>query len=164
QAKALIHKWFGSFPKLPKPDHTTVPAPELSSNVRTEMQDAFARLERMHFAWHSPANLAEGDLELDVVAAALGSEGWGRLSKRLVDDEQIAQSVWVYQAGSGFSGTFDIVVTVKPGDTATKRQKITQAIDEEVAKLLAEGPTEAELARHVIGVESGFVWGLEDIG
>src|SRR5690606_24685734 len=28
QAKALIQKWFGSFPKLPKPDHTTVPAPE----------------------------------------------------------------------------------------------------------------------------------------
>jgi zinc protease len=164
EAKALVDKWFGSFPKLPHPEHTVVPAPELDKTVRTEIQDPFARLERIHYVWHSPANLAEGDLELDVAAAALGSEGWGRLSKRLVDDEKIAQSVWVYQSGSGFSGTFDIVVTLTPGNAETKRGQVAKAIDEELAKLLAEGPTKAELARHVIGVESGFVWGLEELG
>jgi predicted Zn-dependent peptidase len=163
EAKAMVDKWFGSFPKLPKPAHVVVPAPELTANVRTELQDPFARLERMHFVWHSPASLAEGDLELDVAAAALGSEGWGRLTKRLVDVEKVAQSVWVYQSGSGFSGSFDVVVTLTPGDGPKQRAQVSKAIQAEIDKLIAEGPTAAELARHVISVESGFVWGLEDL-
>jgi predicted Zn-dependent peptidase len=163
EAKALIDKWFGTFPTLPKPSHTVVAAPELTEIKRVEIEDPFARLERIHYVWHSPANLAAGDFELDVVSAALGSSGWGRLSKRLVDDERIAQTVWVFQSGSGFSGTFDIVVMTTPGDAETKRKQVAKAIDEELAKFLAEGPTAEELARHVIRVESGFVWGLEDV-
>ncbi|MFO7565396.1 MAG: pitrilysin family protein [Enhygromyxa sp.] len=164
EAKALVDKWFGSFPKLPKPERVVVSAPPLSKTVRTEISDPFARLERLHLVWHSPALLAEGDLELSAAAAALGSEGWGRLTKRLVDDEQIAQSVWVYQSGSGFSGTFDVVVTLTKGDEDKKRSQAIAAVDEEISRLIAEGPSEAELARHVIGVESSFVWGLEEIG
>jgi zinc protease len=164
EAKALVDKWFGSFPKLQKPAHVVVPAPELKQDVRTELKDPFARLERLHFVWHGPANLAEDSLELEVVAAALGSEGWGRLTKRLVDDEEIAQSVWVYHSSSGFSGTFDVVVTLKPGDAAKQRAQVIEAIQQEVDRIVAEGPTDVELARHVVGVESSFVWGLEDLG
>lgn len=172
EAKALVDKWFASFPKLAKPEHVVVPAPKLQANVQVEIDDAFARLERVHYVWHSPAGLAEGDMDLNVAAAALGAPGWGRLSKRLVDDEQLAQSVWVSQSGSGFSGTFDIVVTLRPQDRDDRdrdkdrykdRQRIATAVDEELAKFIASGPTQAELARHVIGVESGFVWGLEDL-
>jgi predicted Zn-dependent peptidase len=163
EAKALVDKWFSSFPKLPKPAHVVVPAPQLQANVKVEIEDAFARLERVHYVWHSPAGLSEGDLELDVAAAALGSAGWGRLSKRLVDDEKLAQSVWVSQSGNGFSGTFDIVVTLTPGERERKRKRIAVAITEELDKFIASGPSQAELARHVIGVESGFVWGLEDL-
>jgi zinc protease len=163
EAKALVDKWFASFPKLPKPEHVVVPAPELKANVRIEIDDAFARLERVHFVWHSPARLSKGDLELDVAAAALGSAGWGRLSKRLIDDEKVAQSVFVSQTAMGFSGTFDIVVTLTPGERERKRERIALAVTEEIDKFIASGPTKAELARHVIGVESGFVWGLEDL-
>jgi zinc protease len=163
EAKALVDKWFSSFPKLPKPEHVVVLPPELTANVRVEIDDAFARLERMHFVWHSPATLAEGDLELDVVAATLEADGWGRLSKRLVDDEKVAQSLRVSQAGAGFSGTFDIVVTLTPGEREKKRERISAVIAEELDKFIASGPTNAELARHVISVESRFVWGLEDL-
>ncbi len=164
EAKALVQKWFGTFPTLAKPERTVVPAPQLSKTVRTELEDPFARLERIQVVWHSPAQLAEGDLELGAAAAVLGSDGWGRLTKRLVDDEGIAQSVWVYQDGSGFSGTFDVVVTLTAGETATNRAKAIKAIDEEISRFIAEGPTAEELARHVINVESSFFWGLEEIG
>jgi zinc protease len=164
EAKALVDKWFGSFPTLAKPGHVSVPAPVLSKTVRTELKDPFARLERLHYVWHSPAVLAPGDLELGAAASVLGSEGWGRLTKRLVDKERIAQNVWVFQSGSGFSGTFDVMVTLTAGDEDKKRVQAAKAIDEEIARFIAEGPTDAELSRHVIGVESGFVWGLEEIG
>jgi zinc protease len=163
EAKALVDKWFATFPKLPEPVHVVVPAPKLQANVKVEIDDAFARLERVHYVWHSPAGLAEGDLDLNVAADALGSEGWGRLSKRLVDEEKLAQSVRVSQSGNGFSGTFDIVVTLSPGDREVKRKRIAAAVTEELDKFIASGPTQAELARHVIGVESSFVWGLEDL-
>lgn len=163
EAKALVDKWFGSFPKLPKPERKVVTPPPLKQTVRTELRDPFARLERLHFVWHSPAMLAAGDLELSAAASVLGSDGWGRLTKRLVDDEQIAQSVWVFQSGAGFSGTFSVVVTLTAGDEANKRAQASKAIDEEIARFIAEGPTAAELARHVVGVESSFVWGLEEI-
>ena len=163
EAKALVDKWFGSFPTLPPPERVIVPAPPLAETTTVEVKDPFARLERLHYVWHGPKMLGEGDLALDVAASALGSEGWGHLTKRLVDDEKVAQSVWVYNSGSGFSGTFNIVVTLPPGETADKRKQVAKAIDEELARLLAEGPTQAELDRHVIGVESSFVWGLEEI-
>src|SRR5690606_20111394 len=139
-------------------------APPLSKNVRTELSDTFARLERLHFVWHSPALLAAGDLELGAAASALGSDGWGRLTKRLVDHERIAHSVLVLQSGSTISGTLDVMVTLTPGDEDKKRAQAIKAIDEEITRLIAEGPTAAELARHVIAVESSFVWGLEEIG
>jgi len=163
EAKALVDKWFGSFPKLPVPERVVVPAPPLAADVEVEVKDPFARLERLHYVWHGPKMLGEGDLALDVAAAALGSEGWGRLTKRLVDDEKVAQSVWVYNSGSEFSGTFNIVVTLPPGETSEKREQVAKALDEELAKLLAKGPSQAELDRHVIGVESSFIWGLEEI-
>ena len=166
-AKALVQKWFGAFPKLPKPEHVAVPAPTLAADVTVEVEDGFARLPRMHWVWHSPAMLAEGDLELDVVAAALGSAGWGRLYQRLVVEEKIAQSVWLMQDGSGFSGAFHVNVMLMPGkadELAKNRATAGRIIDEEIAKIIAEGPTKAEIDRHVIGVESGFVWGLESLG
>ncbi len=164
EAKALIEKWFGSFPELPKPEHVEVPAPSLSETVRETLEDPFARLRRLHWVWHSPAMLDEGDLELDVIAGALGADGWGRLYQRLVEKEKIAQSVSVHQGGSGFSGTFNIMVMLTPGNEDTKQKQAELAIQEELDKLLDEGPTDAELARQVISVESSFVWGLEELG
>ena len=163
EAKALVQKWFGSFPKLPRPAHHSVPAPTLAKTVTSEVKDPFARLPRMHWIWHSPEVLGEDSFELSAAAKVLGASGWGRLTKRLVDDEQLAQSVRVYQDGSGFSGEFHVVVTLKPDADAATRARVGEAIDAEIDRLIAEGPSEAELARQVIGVESGFVWGLERI-
>ncbi len=164
EAKAMIDKWFASFPKLAKPTHTVVPAPTLASTHREELVDDFARLRRIHWIWHSPALLGADDLELQVLGDALGADGWGRLSQRLVEQEKLAQSVAVRQNGSMFSGTFDIVVTLTPNDEDAKQKRAELIMQEELDRFLAEGPSDSELARHVIGVESGFIWGLEELG
>jgi zinc protease len=164
EAKAMIDKWFATFPKLAEPEHVKVPAPKLERTHRETIDDPFARLQRIHWVWHSPELLGPNDLELRVVGDVLGAQGWGRLSKRLIEDEKIAQSVWVYQSSSMFSGTFDMVVTLTPGNEDQKQQRAETIMQAELDLLLAEGPTDAELARHVIGVESGFIWGLEELG
>lgn len=160
QAKALVQKWFGSFPTLPKPAKTQVPTPQLPATVRQEIEDPFARLYRIHYAWHSPPVLGGGDLELEVLADVLGSSGWGRLYKALVLEDKSAQNVSVYQWGAGHSGTFHVVVDLKPGQDSIKAEL---TIRRELERILREPITEAELRRVVIGSESSFVWGLEDL-
>src|SRR5206468_2018945 len=81
---------------------------------------------------------------LDHVADVLVSGKTGLLYKRLVYDEQIATDVSAYVDAREISGQFGIVATAKPGGDLAKIEK---AIDEEVARFLAKGPTREELER-----------------
>ncbi|WAS93204.1 M16 family metallopeptidase [Nannocystis punicea] len=160
QAKALVQKWFGSFPTLPQPAHQQIGAPALTQTVRRELDDPFARLYRIHYAWHSPPRLGGGDIELEVLADVLGSPGWGRLYKALVLEDKSAQSVSAYQGGAGHSGTFHVIVDLKPGQDPVKAEL---TIRRELERILREPVSDAELKRVVVGTESSFVWGLEDV-
>ncbi len=159
-AKALVTKWFGSFPKTTKPARKQVAAPVLSATVRKEVDDSFARLTRIHYAWHSPPILTDGDFELDVVSSVLGAYGWGRLHRALILDERSAQNVSVYNAGAQHSSVFHVVVDLKPGQDPAKAEAV---IARELDKIRKEPITDAEMKRVLIGTESGFIWGLEDL-
>ncbi|MGB1699209.1 MAG: M16 family metallopeptidase [Nannocystaceae bacterium] len=159
-AKALVTKWFGSFPTLPKPDHTA-PAPvKLDANKRVEVEDPFARLEQVQYVWQSAPMLGEGDLALDGVAAVLSADGWGRLEKRLKLDEGLVRYVAAYQWGSGFSGTFNIVAQLKPG---ASRERVEAIINEEVQRMIDTPVEPQEIKRMVLRAKSGFVWRLETL-
>ncbi len=67
-----------------------------------------------------------------------------RLYKRLVYDDQIATTVSAYLDGREISGQFYIIARAKPGGDL---HAVEKAIDEEMAKFLADGPTEKELER-----------------
>ena len=159
-AKELVAKWFGSFPTLPKPNHTAPPPVKLEANKRVEVEDSFARLEQVQYVWQSAPMLGDGDLALDGVAAVLSASGWGRLEKRLKLEEGLVRSVSAYQWGSGFSGTFNIVARLKPG---ASRERVETIINEEVQRMI-DTPVEAqELKRMVLRAKSGFVWRLESL-
>lgn len=160
QAKELVNKWFGGFPQIAKPGHTQVPAPQLTQTVRKEIDDAFAPLYRIHYAWHSPPMLGGGDIELDVLASVLGSNGWGRLYKALVLEEKSAQSVSVYQGGQMHSGVFHVIIDLKPGQDPIRAE---QVLRRELERVLREPLTDAEMKRVVLGIESDLVWSLEDL-
>jgi len=155
--KALIEKWFGKFPKSVKPTPLPVPAPVIRSS-ETVVSDDFAKLRQITFTWHSPANYAEGDAELDIAAAALDQEGPGRLYKALVYDRPLAQSVSAGQGGAQFSGTFEITVTLRSDASLDEVKKI---VADEVAKLAKEPLTDKEIGRVIAANEMGFVRRLE---
>jgi zinc protease len=159
-AKQLVEKWFGGFPRLTRPAHPKVATPALTANVRKEIDDPFARLYRIHYAWHTPPIFSDADFELDVVAQALGAYGWGRLYKALVLEDQSARSVNVYNQASIHSSIFHIVVDLKPGQDPAKAE---QVIARELEKIRKQPVSAAELGRVLIGTESSFVWGLEDL-
>lgn len=160
EAKAALAKWFGTFPKVARPQRVVIAAPEIKAPVTETVEDPLARLERIHYAWHSAASYKPGDAELDIAAYVLGHPGTGRLYQRLVQEEQWAQSVQVYQASAQMSSTFHVVVDCKPG---APRDKVLAVIAEELHKLRSAPVTDKERDRAVLDVESGFIWGLEGL-
>ena len=159
-AKKAVDKWFGSFPKSTRPGHRRIHQPPLARTVRRTISDDFARLRRVHYAWHTPALYAPDDAELDVLANALGDTGTGRLYKVLVHDKQLAQNVSVSQQSAQLSSVFHVVVDLKSDADLAEVEKI---IDQELERVMREPISQRELERAVVGFESAFVWGLEDL-
>ena len=158
--KALVDKWFGTFPTLPRPEQARALVSPLQETTRSTIEDPLARLRRIHYAWHAPANLKEGMAELAILSRALGAVGWGRLYKRLVVDESLAKSVVVYYSGANASGVFHLTTDIKPkADLA----RVEQIIAEELDRALREPLDAAELARVVNGIEASFIWDLESV-
>lgn len=158
-AKAAVEKWFGTFPKSTRPVPVAVPAPGIRPSTTT-VDDGFAKLRRITFAWHSPAFYAADDAELDIAANALSEEGPGRLYKALVYDRPLAQSVQAGQGSAQFSSSFQISVTLRPEANVDEVKKLVAA---EVAKLAKEPLPQRDLARVVADQEAQAVRGLESV-
>lgn len=155
-AKALVEKWFGKFPKSEKPKLVTVPPPTVKASDTT-ISDGFAKLRQIQFTWISPANFAEGDAELDVVASALSAEGPGRLYQQLVY-KGLAQGVGAFQGGSGFSGAFQISVTLRGDSDPAVVRKVVLA---EVERMTKELLPQKDLDRVVAQNEARTIGALE---
>jgi predicted Zn-dependent peptidase len=158
--KKLIEKWFGSFPKSARPVPVAVPAPSIRSAEVTVTSDDFAKLRQIVFAWHSPAQFAEGDAELDVAANALSQEGPGRLYRALVYDRPLAQAVAASQNGATFSGTFTVTVTLRSEASLDEVKRIVAA---EIAKLGREPLPAKNIARVVANAEAYSIRALESL-
>jgi zinc protease len=131
--------------------------PALADNQREIMYDRVAQ-PRVYVTWNVPElGNPEGE-QLDHAAAALGGDKNARLTKRLVYDEPIATSVVVGNPQSEIAGQFRIVVTAKP-DADLKH--IEAVINEEVNRLIQNGPTQAEIDKNIVQTVSGVIQGLE---
>jgi zinc protease len=157
EAKAKVEKFFGELPPGPPPSQPKSWVPALAENQREIMYDRVAQ-PRIYKTWNVPElGNADGEL-LDHVAAALGGDKNARLTKRLVYDEQVATQVSVGNPQSEIAGQFRIVVTAKPD---ADLRKIEAAIDEEVNRLIAGGPTQAEIDKNIVQTVSGVISSLE---
>ena len=156
-AKARVEKFFGEIPPGPPQAQAKSWVPALAENQREVLYDRVAQ-PRIYVTWNVPElNHPDGEM-LDHIASALGGDRNARLTKRLVYDEQVATSVNVGNPQSEIAGQFRIVVTAKPdADLA----KIEAAINEEVARIVATGPTQAEIDKNIVQSVSGMISGLE---
>ena len=159
-AKAKVEKYFGAFPPGPPIARPSTWIAKMTGTQRRVMQDRVP-LTRIVKIWNTPPDFTRENDLLDIAASVLGQGKTSRLFKRLVYDEQIAQDVSAYQNSKEIGGQFWIEADVRPGVPA---ERVEKAIDEELAKFLAEGPTAAELERVKTRVYAGFVRGIERIG
>jgi len=159
QARQLVTKWFGGFPKSVKPTEKIVPAPKLVAKTVT-VDDPFAKQRQITFAWFSPAEYKEGDAELDIAGSALTAEGRGSLYKALVFDKQLATRVSGGQNGATFSGTFTITVTLRSDADLDAVKKVVR---DEIARITRERISDKDIARVVASSEAWSIRGLETV-
>jgi zinc protease len=158
--RRLVEKWFSDVKPGPPPDPMTIPGVALSGVQRRTITDR-VQLPRLTLAWLTPRHFAPGDAALDVLADVLAGGRNSRLYKRLVYDMQIAQNVSAFQASQALSSTFQIEATPRPGHTVDELQKV---IDEEIAKLQQEPPTDREVQRAINKFEASYYSRMERVG
>ncbi|MGA7991986.1 MAG: pitrilysin family protein [Thermoanaerobaculia bacterium] len=141
--KSLVEKLFGTLPRGAEPPRKPVPSARLDRVRRGAMYDK-VQLPLVAFAYHTPPAMAPGDAECDLLAAVLAEGKSSRLYKRLVIDDKLASSVSAYNASQQLGSYLRIDVQARPDADLARVEK---AVDEEVARLLKDGPNAGELAQ-----------------
>ena len=158
-ALALVRGYFEEIPAGPRVAPVRAAA-SLAEDARLLLEDR-VELPRLYEAWLTPAMFAEDDAELDLAADLLANGKTSRLYRRLVFDQRIATDVSASQNSRELTGFLQVAATAAPGHTLAE---IDRAVDEEIARLAAEGPTDEEIERGRVQAESHFVFRLQTIG
>ncbi|MBT6178952.1 MAG: insulinase family protein [Deltaproteobacteria bacterium] len=159
QTKEWIQKFFGPIAKGAAPAAITSAKATLPEAQTIELEDN-VQLPRVYYTWQSAPFLQTGDADLDVLSLILSNGKTSRLYKRLVYDDRIAKDVYAAQYSSQLGSTYRIVATAAPGKDIADVQK---AIDEEVAILLRDGPTDEEVERAKNAWKKSFFQSIESV-
>ena len=155
-----VEKYFGEIPPGPPVTRQQVWVAKMTGTHRAEMQDRVpqARIDKL---WNIPEFGSEDTDYLDLVSDVLSEGRTSRLYKRLVYEDQIATNVAAFVNPREIGGQFGITAMARPG---VELSRVEKAIDEEMAKFLAEGPTEDEVRRVRTEYLANFVRGIDRIG
>jgi zinc protease len=159
-ARQKVEKYFGDIPPGPPVAHFQSWIAPRSGSQRQVAQDRVPQA-RLYKVWNIPGHGTADSAYLDLFSDILNSDKASRLYKRLVYDDQIATAVGAFLDDREIGGLFYITATAKPNDDLSKVEK---AVDEEMAKLLKNGPTQSELDRIRTQWFARFVRGAERIG
>jgi predicted Zn-dependent peptidase len=159
KTKELVAKLFGTLPRGNEPAHKRASPVALPGVIRATCVDK-VQLPRTTIAYHSPARYAPGDAEMSLAGQILSQGKTSRLYKRLVIDEKLCTAVSARQDSMQLGSVFQIEATARPGEDLSKIEKI---VDEELAKFVADGPSQDELARRQEELELGAVTRLQSL-
>ena len=155
-----VKQYFGDIPPGPPIAKHQAWIAKRTGTHRQTAQDRVPQA-RVYRVWNVPPwGSADGDY-LNLVSDVLSSGKNSRLYKRLVYDEQIATDVSASTELLEIAGGFIISATAKP---AVELSRIEKALDDELQKFLASGPTQAELTRIKNQYRARFIRGIERIG
>ena len=159
-AKEKVAKYFGDIPASPTMAQPKVDVAAHTADSRSEMTDNVPQ-SRIYRIWNV-AQYGAPDLDrLQLFASVLGGAKSSRLDKRLVHQDKLVDNISAGAYGSQLGSNFVITATVKQGVDAAK---VEAAIDEELEKLLKDGPSADELERTRTSVQAGWIRGVERIG
>jgi zinc protease len=157
QAKAWIAKYFGDLPQGKPVQRPSVALGRLDASRRLVYEDR-VQVPRLYISWPTVGVKHEDTYALSVLSNILSGPRTARLTKALVYDTQIAASIIAFQNSAEDVGELRVIVTPRPDHSLTE---LETAIDQILAKFMAEGPTADEVKKATAGAELSFIRGLE---
>jgi len=159
-AREKAELYFGDIPPGPPVTKFDVWAPKITEDRRVSMQDRVPQA-RIFKTWVGP-EWSSADADMLTIAGAILSRGkTSRLYQRLVYKDQTATAVDATPTFFEIAGILGVDATAQPGGDLAA---IEQAIDEEMARFLKDGPTQEEVDRAVTQIRAEKIRGLEQIG
>ena len=144
RAKTWVTTYFATIPAgaaVARREPTPV-APQ--GERRLVLEDRRAMQPQLHLDWIGAAYGSRDRAALMALASVLSSSRFGRLSKLLIDERQLAVAVSDTNYDLESSGVFEISVLPRPGASLTT---IESLVDSVIAGLATSPPTPEELAR-----------------
>ncbi|WP_315386440.1 pitrilysin family protein [uncultured Stenotrophomonas sp.] len=159
-AKEKVARYFGDIPAGPSMAQPKVNVAKREKSTRETMTDKVPQA-RIYRVWNV-AQTGTSDIDqLQLFAQVLGGAKSSRLDQRLLHQDKLVDNISAGAYTSQLGSNFVIMATVKQGvDPA----KVEAVIDEEVRRLVADGPTADELSRGKTAFRAGFIRGIERIG
>lgn len=143
----LAEKYYGVIPAKPVPPRLRPAEPPTAVERRVILRDAEARDPSLDKAWHAPSYGADRDGQvyaLQVLGEIMGGGDTARLHRALVVDQKLAtETYFSYSAGALDGGMLYAGASPLPGVDMTALER---ALDGQIAKVLADGVTQDELA------------------
>jgi len=155
---ALAERHFGAIAPVGGARAPGPPAPERPVASLLELEDR-VQIPQTMILWHTPAAMAPGDAELDLLSSILGAGRSSRLYRRLVYGG-LAHEVQVAQMSQDLSSLFFVQARPAPGHALSE---LEDAVHEEIARIQADGPTEEEVERALNQYEMRFLRKLESV-
>jgi zinc protease len=159
-AREKVQRYFGDIPPGPPLTRRERWIPSSVPANRIVMQDRVPEA-RIYKVWLAPEWISDETTHLQLADLVLTSGKTSRLYQRLVYEDRIATDASAFLMSNEIAGAYVVYATVAAGaDMAT----VERALDEELARFLAEGPTRAELERARTEIRSSFIRGVEQVG
>jgi len=142
KVKQLAKKYFAPIPaqKPPRPVHTI--EPEQKGERRVYVQKPSVTSANIMFAYHVPETMSADYYPLNMLANILGDGNSSRLTRALVDEEQLATDVFTYLPES-FDPNLFYVYAVAANDVTA--DKLEQGIIKQINDIVENGVSQKEL-------------------
>ncbi|MDN3919057.1 M16 family metallopeptidase [Roseateles violae] len=163
QGFALAEKYFGKIAARPVPKGTDFHEPLNTAEKRLEQSDALAQVPAIAAAWKMPDRGSADQAAMAVLGELLAGGDASRFYQGLVKGREIALNVsslygltspWEYAGPT----LYTVFALYKPTSNA---DALLAAMDEEIAKVVEDGVSPAELKRIKTGLLAGWYNGLE---
>ncbi|EMR01710.1 M16 family metallopeptidase [Cesiribacter andamanensis] len=143
EVKRLARQYFGPIPAAepPRPVHTVEPAQEGERRVLVHKSVSTPKLM---MGWHTPSTSHQDYYALDLLNSILSSGNSSRLYKALVDERQLATSVFSYVPESFDPNLMYLYASASKPDNEAE---LEAAIHEVLETFIKEGPSERELQK-----------------
>lgn len=151
-----IKESFKDFKSKPSPHKARIVEPKQDKVLTSVLRQNITK-PRISFGFHIPRQKHVDTYAIDVLSEILGSGATSRFYKKVKKELDLVYGISTYAMTPKDPGLFMVYATLE----RDKIEKATKEIFKVIFKLASVGPTEVELDKAKLSLESDFIYGRE---